>query len=84
MVFASERNEISKLIDSFAKEVKKLGLVTKEKLMLHLDGKKKPLIPQWHYPGCKNNDEEIVNNDSFSLIIDKSQILKELISWFNA
>lgn len=65
MVFASERNEISKLIDSFAKKVKKLGLVTKEKLMLHLDGKKKPLIPQWHYPGCKNNDEEIVNNDSF-------------------
>ena len=42
MVFASERNEISKLIDSFAKEVKKLGLVTKEKLMLHLDGKKSP------------------------------------------
>lgn len=65
MVFASERNEISKLIDSFANEVKKLGLVTKEKLMQHLDGKKRPLIPQWHYPGCKSNEEDFGGNDYF-------------------
>ncbi|CUM45571.1 uncharacterized protein AC631_03729 [Debaryomyces fabryi] len=65
MVFASERNEISKLISSFANEVKKLNLVTKEKLIQHLDGKKRPLIPQWHYPGCKNNNDDLSTNDPF-------------------
>lgn len=65
MVFASERNEISKLISSFANEVKKLNLVTKEKLVQYLDGKKKPLIPQWYYPGCKSNNDDLDNNDPF-------------------
>lgn len=54
MVSGSERNEISKLISSFAREVKKLDLITKDKLLSNLSVKK-PLIPQWHFPGCRDN-----------------------------
>lgn len=51
MVSPGEHNEMCKRIPDFAREAKKLGVLTKERIIRDL-GKIKPLVPQWWYPGC--------------------------------
>lgn len=63
VVSASERDQISKRIHLFVEEVQKLGLITKEKLIENLGGIKKPLVPQWYFPGCKMHDN--TNDEPF-------------------
>lgn len=63
MVSESEHHTIVAKIPEFAREVLKLNLITKEKLVKRL-GTKKPLVPQWVYPGKEKVDER---DDRFSI-----------------
>ncbi|GEQ72457.1 hypothetical protein JCM33374_g6144 [Metschnikowia sp. JCM 33374] len=50
MVSRSEHSSIVKLIPQHAREVQKLGLISKDDLIRKL-GTKKPILPHWIYPG---------------------------------
>lgn len=53
MVSGSEHSTIVKLIPEHAREVKKLGLISKIELINRL-GSQKPIIPHWIYPSKKS------------------------------
>lgn len=57
MVSPSEHSEMCKRIPDFVKEVKKLGLVTRERILRDM-GSEKPIVPEWWYPGCKQLRED--------------------------
>lgn len=57
MVSQSEHHSIVAKIPEFAREVTKLNLTSKKQLVESL-GSKKPLVPQWLYPGKEEVNEK--------------------------
>jgi len=64
IISVNEHNEMVKRIPGFAKEVTRLGLFNKDRLIRDL-GAKKPLVPNWHYPGKVSKEE--LERDCFRL-----------------
>ncbi|PSK79370.1 hypothetical protein CJJ07_000679 [Candidozyma auris] len=62
MVSESEHCAIVERIPQFAEELKRLGLISKKKLIEKLGGLK-PLVPVWRYPGQKVQNQS--SNDYF-------------------
>lgn len=63
MVSRSEHHAIVDRIPGFVSEVTKLQLITKEEIISRLGGKK-PIVPQWIYPGNEAVERE---NNCFSI-----------------
>lgn len=57
IILSSEKLQIIELIPSFAHDLKKVG-ITKEVLVRHLEGDRRPIVPLFRYPGKpKSNDQ---------------------------
>lgn len=63
MVSESEHFKMVKMIPEHARELLKLGLTLKADLMSRLGGTRKPILPQWVYPG----KEKVEKLDAYSI-----------------